>query len=158
MSWAEWINDYGYPTIEYRATSKSTGPWTPAIHMPRWASRITLEITEVRVQRLHDISEDDARAEGLALEPLILDGHAVGCFSRLWDEINGARAAWDSNPSVWAVSFLRVPIVAQDGARNLAEMPRPNARGILFKSEMVRAILAGTKTQTRRLVRQDKAP
>jgi hypothetical protein len=80
----------------------------PSIHMPRWASRITLEVTAVRVERLQDISEEDARAEGLALEPLIQPGHAVGCFSRLWDEINGKRAPWSSNPWVWAISFRRV--------------------------------------------------
>lgn len=82
--------------------------WRPSIHMPRWASRLTLEVTGVRVERLQDISEEDARAEGLALEGLILPGHAAGCFSRLWDSINAKRASWASNPWVWVVSFRRV--------------------------------------------------
>jgi len=106
--------------------------WRPCLFMPRKLSRITLEITEVRVQRLQDISEDDARSEGLALEPAILKGHAVGCFSRLWDGINGkaetmldddgepvlddhdrpikiAPKAWATNPWVWAITFRRLP-------------------------------------------------
>ena len=88
--------------------------WKPSIHMPRWASRITLEITGVRVERLQDISEVDAKAEGCA--PAWLDAydhttvhaHAQPTYkrgyARLWGEING-DASWDANPWVWIVEF-----------------------------------------------------
>jgi len=88
--------------------------WTPAMHMPRWASRITLEITGVRVQRLQEISDVDMRAEGIdfLLEP---DGRPATHYNRqsfatLWDAINGKRAgcAWAADPWVWAVEFTQV--------------------------------------------------
>lgn len=91
-----------------------------SIHMPRWASRITLEITDVRVQRLQDISEADARAEGVdaRMDSLRnkpdydhnarLGAYPVTAFSRLWDSLNDKRAAWASNPWVWAITFKRV--------------------------------------------------
>ena len=87
-------------------------PWRPSIHMSRRASRITLEVTDVRVQRLQDISEEDAVAEGA--EPFRLPvhpgnesiRHKLG-YAALWDQINGA-GAWDANPWVWAISFRRV--------------------------------------------------
>lgn len=94
--------------------------WTPAIHMPRLASRITLEITDVRVQRLLDIDEDDARAEGFTGPYPVgfgawhheYTGDVVGRphahhFFQAWTEING-RESWDANPFVWAISFKRV--------------------------------------------------
>lgn len=86
-----------------RADSKDiqwTGPWKPGIHMPRWASRLTLRITDVRVERLQDISNDDAVAEGAAGHP---DGmwHA---YRSLWTLINGPDS-WDANPWVWAIRF-----------------------------------------------------
>ena len=89
-------------------------PWKPSIFMPRWASRILLEITEVRVQRLQDITEADARAEGVTPAPFCKSGRPSGmehveAFEDLWDEINGDRATWASNPWVWAISFRRVP-------------------------------------------------
>jgi len=89
--------------------------------MPRWASRITLEITEVRVQRLQEISEEDALAEGVtAMDgqfsgcyvvpgpgPSAMSGTtAAECYSRLWNSINGA-GSWDANPFVWALTFRR---------------------------------------------------
>ncbi|MES1979589.1 MAG: hypothetical protein V4451_16225 [Pseudomonadota bacterium] len=82
----------------------------PGIHMPRWASRITLEITDVRVERLQDISEADAKAEGC--EPLLVppDGGSypyVEGYCELWETINGA-GSWDENPWVWVVEFKRV--------------------------------------------------
>lgn len=85
-----------------------------SIFMPRWASRILLEITEVRVQRLQDITEADARAEGVTPAPFCKSGRPSGmehveAFEDLWDEINGDRATWASNPWVWAISFRRVP-------------------------------------------------
>lgn len=99
--------DHDEQGVRYRATwdKHHSGPWRPSIFMRRWASRITLRVEGVRAERLQDITEDDARAEGLALEPLIQVGKATGCFARLWDEINGKRAPWGSNPFVWVVGF-----------------------------------------------------
>lgn len=88
--------------------------WKPSIHMPRWASRLTLEITDIRVERLQDISEADAIAEGLSWVtpgmwsvdrslPIIGDDPRKVYFE-LWDHINGKGAA-AANPWVWAVSF-----------------------------------------------------
>lgn len=97
--------------------------WRPSIHMPRWASRIDLEVVEVRVQRLQDITEEDAREEGLdewipcnvitGLKGVRLGGafRQATCrehFAWLWDIINGKRATWASNPWVWAITFRRV--------------------------------------------------
>ena len=83
--------------------------WTrpkPSIHMPRWASRLTLLVTDVRVQRLQDISEEDAIAEGvnLARADGRLDPTSRLAFSNLWDSIHGP-GAWDANPWVSAVTF-----------------------------------------------------
>jgi hypothetical protein len=92
--------------------------WKPSIHMSRWASRITLEITDVRVERLQDISETDALAEGVISEPC---DHArrscdeIGCcgdtakgeFGALWKSIYGDDN-WQANPWVWVVEFKRV--------------------------------------------------
>jgi hypothetical protein len=79
------------------------GRRVPSIHMPRWASRITLRITDIRVQRLQDTSEDDARAEGAPQRP----SSAKDSFQSIWNSINGADA-WEANPWVWALSFERV--------------------------------------------------
>lgn len=109
-------------SLRYRADGEyqnehGTWRWRPSIHMPRWASRITLEITDVRVERLQDISEEDAIAEG-ALEwardalaayaagnPTRLS--AVGYFWLLWESINGP-CSWDANPWVWVIEFKRL--------------------------------------------------
>lgn len=80
--------------------------WRPSIHMPRQASRITLRITDVCVQRLHDISEDDAHAEGVTHKEHGGSTAREG-FQRLWDSING-NGAWAGNPWVWAMTFERV--------------------------------------------------
>jgi hypothetical protein len=92
--------------------------WTPAIHMPRAASRITLEITEVRVERLQAISEADARAEGVVYDPGeggtfwvpgagCTSDSAVDAYRKLFESINGP-GSWDANPWVWAISFWRI--------------------------------------------------
>jgi hypothetical protein len=112
----------------FRATADeaqcATYHWRPSIHMPRWASRITLEITNVRVQRLQDISEKDAKAEGVerlksgrgyysikhgraAVHFGVYHDDAKEAFAELWDSINGA-GAWDANPWVYALTFRRV--------------------------------------------------
>jgi len=85
----------------------------PSIHMPRWASRITLEITDVRVERLIEISGEDLEAEGFR-SPLgghLSDDYAelTGQFSVLWDSLNAKRGfCWDTNPWVWVISFKRI--------------------------------------------------
>ena len=100
--------------------------------MPRWASRITLAVEAVRVERLHDVTRDDAMAEGIPqmhgeacsiglIEPRgggprngpnsrdIWDNStSVENYARLWDSINGKRAPWASNPWVWVVTFSRM--------------------------------------------------
>lgn len=91
----------------------------PSIFMPRWASRLTLDITEVRVQQLQEIGFDDARAEGA--DPNFreqVDPCDAGCtgihygelwhYQRIWESING-KGSWDSNPWVWAITFARLP-------------------------------------------------
>lgn len=100
--------------VDYRATYQQVKdgcerdwPWRPSIHMPRWASRITLEVTGVRVERLREITEADARAEGAPAE--CPDGNTVDWFRGLWAGINGERGyGWDVNPWVWVVEFRRV--------------------------------------------------
>lgn len=87
--------------------------WTPSIYMPRWACRLTLEITEIRVARLQDISEDDAIAEGcdavsMDAVPRQATWSRKQDFAQLWDSLNAKRAPWNSNPWVWVVSFRRV--------------------------------------------------
>ena len=79
---------------------------TPSIHMPRWASRITLEITEVRVQRLQYISDYDATAEGVCENGISCEHSSShrDMFRTLWESINGPES-WDANPWVWAISF-----------------------------------------------------
>lgn len=86
----------------------------PSIHMPRWASRLTLEITSVRVERVQEISEADAKAEGvrdlLTRPDSVAIKPSTACFIRLWDSINAACSfGWDANPWVWVVEFKRVP-------------------------------------------------
>lgn len=95
--------------------------WTPSIHMPRWASRITLEITSVRVERLQEISIEDAKAEGAwgpddSIVQKVADYFGTDIFSAnprkafqmLWESINGPDS-WAANPWVWAIEFRRVP-------------------------------------------------
>jgi hypothetical protein len=102
--------------------------WRPSIYMPRWASRITLEVTGVRVERLQDISDEDAIGEGISCGDdawhagpdgrYMRDRHGwyVGhtrhnapshAFREAWDQINGQRAPWASDPWVWVIDFRR---------------------------------------------------
>lgn len=132
-----WIDDgvEHRSDFAYRATGDVIGchKWKPSIHMPRWASRITLEIVSVRVERLQDISEEDALAEGI--KGITKDGRTIkygipdkdglpgnddngwhwcnwmlsasAAFQELWQEINGYDS-WEDNPWVWVVDFKRV--------------------------------------------------
>jgi len=82
--------------------------WRPSIHMPRWASRLTLEVTGVRVERVQEISLEDIYAEGLEPGPYGAANDVVR-FGDLWDSINERRGAgWEVNPWVWVVEFRRV--------------------------------------------------
>jgi hypothetical protein len=89
--------------------------WKPSIFMPRWASRITLEITNVRVERLQDISAPDCVNEGIntqgPYDVAIYDefsSHSIAQFAYLWDSINSKKYPWASNPWVFAIEFKRV--------------------------------------------------
>ncbi|MEN6572063.1 MAG: hypothetical protein ABFD24_09500 [Anaerolineaceae bacterium] len=90
--------------------------WRPSIFMPRWASRITLEIVNVRMERVQMISYKDARAEGMPIDysgDYSFDHTKMGGyqanFRRLWDSINAKRGfGWDENPWVWVIDFKRV--------------------------------------------------
>lgn len=115
-SWTEQTHRVPVAVCNKPATPEK---WTPSLHMPRWASRILLEITDVRVERLNAISEEDARAEG------IIDGGCLNCgepepcgcanpepdatdaFAYLWQSIYG-QESWNANPWVWVIEFERV--------------------------------------------------
>lgn len=105
---------YFPPLPKYQQGAFDGIKWRPSIHMPRWASRITLVVTDVRVERLQDISERDACAEGVKPSGPTFEaddaefGDARTAFHFLWDGINGKRAPWSSNPWVWVVSFARL--------------------------------------------------
>jgi len=101
----EMLNDRGFTDCK----------WKPSIHMPRWASRITLEVTGVRVERVQAITEADAEAEGIAFMRDIPDADetltAKVLFEILWESINAKRGyGWDVNPWVWVVEFRRVAL------------------------------------------------
>jgi hypothetical protein len=115
---AEWV---------YRATDTDWETmegwrWKPSIHMPRGASRITLEITGIRVERLQEISQDDALAEGCVFNRGSVQGgwgvdgsvthcSAVAAYRALWEAISGP-GSWDANPFVWVVEFRQIERVA----------------------------------------------
>lgn len=120
--WKEFVTDE-IPDDWTMPKAARGGQSVTPLFMPRWASRITLEVTSVRVERLQDVSEEDAEAEGVAS----LDGEidevalcakakAMGLttddarawFATLWGSING-DSAWDANPWVWVISFRRLP-------------------------------------------------
>jgi hypothetical protein len=87
--------------------------WTPSIHMPRWASRVTLEVTGVRVERLQDCSDADAEAEGIDFLRHVPDADETltprELYMCLWDGLKpAAGAAWADNPWVWVVEFKRI--------------------------------------------------
>lgn len=122
--WAELSAPENY-NIDQRARDRK---WRPSIFLPRWASRITLEVVSVRVERVQDISEEDAIAEGVetampatagAVLPsndmLRTNGYGVVMqsakaeYAKLWDTINAKRGyGWDANPWVWVIEFKQV--------------------------------------------------
>lgn len=79
----------------------------PSIHMPRWASRITLEITSVRVERLQNISRGDAMGEGCPFQNMAQGGDPRQWYAQLWERLNGT-GSWAANPWVWAIEFRKV--------------------------------------------------
>lgn len=110
----------GNPCVLYSATSEAKVKWKPSIHMPRWASRITLEITNVKVERLNDISEEDAKAEGVDISEMMeLEGDPEyakqnwnyrTAFKLLWQNIHSMKS-WNENPWVWVVGFKKMGAV-----------------------------------------------
>lgn len=126
------------PTLDERHDAgllQEPARWRPSIHMPRGVSRITLEITAIKLEQLKDISDTDVLAEGIeeveSGGPPYWYGYAVNdpemraeditgsprsAFMLLWDKINGKRAPWSSNPWVWALSF-RVLEAGRRGTR-----------------------------------------
>ncbi len=99
------------------------GEWRSSVYMPRWAARINVEVTDVRVERVQDISDDDAELEGIDMHDCMSAGEMrqyYKCgeftaeypslvFEQLWDSINKKRGfGWDVNPFVWCVSFERI--------------------------------------------------
>jgi len=85
--------------------------WKPSIHMPRWASRISLPLTAVRVERLQDISNNDALAEGTPdLRTIENNWELRDCFAHLWNSINGKKPGrtWEDNPWVWVLEWKEV--------------------------------------------------
>jgi len=119
------IGEAGDVALWFRATeipsvSLERGKWCPSIHMPRWASRITLEITEIRVERLQEIGGGDVDREGVIYDDLwgkfsipdwdafaeVQEKVAVRAFAKLWDSLNAKRGyGWETNPWVWVISF-----------------------------------------------------
>jgi hypothetical protein len=121
---AEAVETHGPLAYVYKADGNSLPDrWRPSIFMPRIASRILLEITDVRVQRLQEISDEDARAEGIEYsDEYAVRQHAhvgldegdwipnappIPSFRSLWDTIHGS-GAWHANPWVWAITFQRL--------------------------------------------------
>ncbi|ECW0839939.1 TPA: hypothetical protein ACGT34_004828 [Salmonella enterica] len=103
-SWTEQTHRVPVAVCNKPATPEK---WTPSIHMPRWASRITLEITGVRVERLNDISDVEASKEGCSIADMRSGDRLADVFARLWESIYGA-GSWQANPWVWVIEFKRV--------------------------------------------------
>lgn len=107
--------------VFYRADDNNDydtdGQWRPSIHMPRWASRILLEITGLRIERLQDLSENDALADGIVpagdgngfqlADTTHYSGNPVDSYFSLWEHINGPGSV-EANPWVWVIEFQRV--------------------------------------------------
>ncbi|EPF2286224.1 hypothetical protein ACSQ2S_003586 [Klebsiella oxytoca] len=114
-SWTEQTHRVPVAVCNKPATPEK---WTPSLHMPRWASRILLEITDVRVERLNSIHDVDAMREGIqnlttcshadfGIPGVVNAQHPVRTFQLLWESIYGADS-WKFNPWVWVIEFKRV--------------------------------------------------
>jgi hypothetical protein len=102
----ESLSDPANVAIDGKAADRT---WRPSIFMPRWASRITLTIADIRVQRLQEISDSDCVAEGISVAPIARSEISPFEFYRdLWESINGAES-WALNPWVWALTFRVEP-------------------------------------------------
>lgn len=106
----------GWPKDYRIKTSDKKGAWTPSIFMGRWASRITLEITAVRVERVQDISDSDAISEGIKrsaggawmdYSECVGNFAPIPSYASLWESING-KGSWAKNPWVWCLSFRKL--------------------------------------------------
>ncbi|MGA7586856.1 MAG: hypothetical protein WCB03_12595 [Rouxiella badensis] len=112
-TWARYNIDQYSHDMAYRATTPDDWPkgglWRQSNHMPRWASRITLEITGVRVERLNSISDADVKVEGYPAEREAGGGRydAWLWYRSLWESIYGEES-WQANPWVWVIEFKRV--------------------------------------------------
>ena len=107
-----WAGGVDFGTVIYKADGTELPPyngarWYPSIHMFRRDSRITLEITNVRVERLQEITEEDAIREGVVYDE-INQITAVKNFMNLWEQIYGNKYPWSSNPWVWVIEFRKV--------------------------------------------------
>lgn len=111
----------GRVEIRYAATSRTEEKWRPSIHMPRWASRIILEITDIRVERLQEMSQADCAREGIggvSFDDVVKNGCPAQWgniikkqFQEFWDSINAKRGfGWSVNPLVWVIEFKKVKI------------------------------------------------
>jgi len=88
----------------------NTQRWFPSIHMPRWAARIFLRVESVTVERVQEITEEDARAEGIGEHPACDQAMILGCSYRdafwlVWDSLAPAGSKWADNPWVWRIAF-----------------------------------------------------
>ena len=112
-----WCESVGDENAE-RDAKGMTPRWRPSIHMPRWASRLTLEVTAIRVERVQDITEADAMAEGFkdVVGKYARGDEARIWFAELWDIINAERGyGWAENPYVWVIEFKRAPVARGEG-------------------------------------------
>lgn len=106
-TWRVHHGDEGTQCLEYKADAADNlmPHWKPSIFMPRWASRITLEVTGLKVERVQDITESDVVAEGIQDTGA---GDLRAMFAVLWSSINAKRGyGWAVNPWVWCISFKR---------------------------------------------------
>jgi hypothetical protein len=113
------FTDFHEPRLPYRDfqiawSKRRCNRWRPSIHMPRWACRLCLRVTDIRVERLQDITEEDAIAEGVTA---VMDKTVHGWtphkleFCIAWDSIYKNRGiGWDANPWVWAITFERIEV------------------------------------------------
>ena len=105
--WATGGHETRCAPIDYNPMIYGHEKVRPSIHMPRWASRITLEVTGVRVERLQDISRGDAMGEGCPFPNMAQGDDPRQWYADLWRQINGPDS-WDLNPWVWVVEFKKV--------------------------------------------------